>query len=68
MTEKNHPAPRTPRPSAGTRGPKAKPKSRGKRILFGFLRFVAVMMCLGTVSYTHLDVYKRQRPALPSIT
>ena len=68
MTEKNHPAPRTPRPSAGTRGPKAKPKSRGKRILFGFLRFVAVMMCLGImavsvagvllspVSYTHLTL------------
>ena len=50
MTEKNHPAPRTPRPSAGTRGPKAKPKSRGKRILFGFLRFVAVMMCLGIMA------------------
>ncbi len=50
MTEKNHPAPRSPRPSSGARGHKGKPKGRGKRILYGFLRFVAVMMCLGIMA------------------
>ena len=50
MTEKNHPAPRSPRPSSGARGHQGKPKGRGKRILYGFLRFVAVMMCLGIMA------------------